>query len=33
MKHGRKKEQSNEDLEGIILENQEENQCLKNLNQ
>ena len=33
MKHSRKKEQSNKDLKGIVLENQEENQRLKNLNQ
>ena len=33
LKHSRKKEQSNEDLEGRVLENQEKNQRLKNLNQ
>ena len=32
-KHSLKEEKSNEDLEGRILENQEENQCLKNLSQ
>ena len=32
VKHSRKKEQSNEDLEGRVLENKEENQCLKSLN-
>ena len=33
LKHSRKKEQSNEYLEGRVLENQEENQHLHNLNQ
>ena len=32
LKHTRKKEQSNGDLEGRVLENQGENQRLKNLN-
>ena len=32
LKHSCKKEQSNEDLEGRVLENQEENRHLKNLN-
>ena len=33
LKHSRKKEQTNEYLKGRVLENQGENQCLKNLNQ
>ena len=33
LKHGNKREQSGEDLEGKLLENQEENQCLNNSNQ
>ena len=32
-KHNHKKEQSNETLKGRVLENQEENQLLKNLTQ
>ena len=33
LKHSRKKEQSNEDLEGRFLQNQEGNQRLNNINQ
>ena len=33
MKHSTKREQSGEDLEGKMLEKQEENQCLNNRNQ
>ena len=33
MKNNNKREQSGEDLEGKLLEKQEENQCLNNSNQ